>query len=139
LVTVVLWFVLHLHSSWVLYGLLGFLLWFVATAYFVTTAVLKHTNNALLNNEFGFCSGFDSGAAVGKAPLTNWFYALLNEVAGQEKGIPLTFGDLWDAPQYPGEPELANQFRCLEFEKRSINLEVITTNLTLGSSSRIPF
>jgi len=139
IVTAVLWFLLHPHSSWVLYGLLGFLVWFLATVYFLTTAVLKHTNNALLNNGFGFCTGFDSGAEPGRAPLANWLYALLNEVAGQEKGIPLTFGDLWDAPQYLGEPELANQFRCLEFEKRSINLEVMTTNLTLGAPSRIPF
>jgi hypothetical protein len=93
----------------------------------------------LLGNSFGFCSGFDGKARPGEPPLTNWLYSLLNEIAGQAVGKPLTFGDLWNAPDYPNEPLIKYEYRCVEQEKRSINLEVMTTNLTLGCPSRIPF
>jgi len=108
-------------------------------AYLVVRAVLKHGNASLLHNGFGFCSGFDSTAKPGGPPLTNWLYELLNTVAGQPDGKPLTFGDLWDAPLYPDEPQIPNQYHCVEFRERTINFEVMTTNLTLGCPSRIPF
>jgi hypothetical protein len=53
--------------------------------------------------------------------------------------VPLTFWDLWSAPAYEGEDQKAAKFRSVEQLKRAINVEVLTTNLTLGCPSRIPF
>jgi hypothetical protein len=53
----------------------------------------------------------------------------LDQLAGIEnRGKPLTFGDLW------GEAHLADKTK-----ERTINLEMLTTNITTGSSYRLPF
>src|SRR5216683_1620455 len=100
---------------------------------------VKEAITSLLKNWFGFCTGFDPESRPGTPPLTNWLYSLLNEISGQDAGVPLTFRDLWEAPAYEGEDQKPAQLRCTEQQKRAINLEVMTTNLTLGCPSRIPF
>jgi predicted acylesterase/phospholipase RssA len=83
----------------------------------------------LQKNRFGLCSGFHRGHAVGGPPLVNWLYGLLNETAGLPASEPLTFRHLHDAP-------VCNDITGTE---RSINLEVMTTNLTHGRPHRLPF
>jgi len=83
----------------------------------------------LRRNFFGMCSGFDEGAAHGKPPLTNWLYGYLNAIAGKPAGSPLTFGDLWNAPQ-ADDPVRT---------ERAVNLEMLTTNLTHGRPYSLPF
>src|SRR5436189_3604962 len=128
-----------LHGTTTPYVLLGILLVLLLSAFFVLRAALKDANNSLLHNGFGFCSGFDSMAKFGEPPLTNWLSQLLNDVAGQPADRPLTFGDLWSAPLFGGETPVPNQHHCVDHQDRAINLEVMTTNLTLGCPSRIPF
>jgi len=130
---------LWLKGSWIPYVLLALLGSLTAVPLLVLRSAAREAIASLLKNCFGFCSGFDPQAPAGKPPLTNWLYSLLNDIAGQEAGVPLTFGDLWSAPAYEGEDQKAADFRCVEQQKRAINLEVMTTNLTLGCPSRIPF
>jgi predicted acylesterase/phospholipase RssA len=83
----------------------------------------------LRRNWFGLCSGFSATAAAGQAPLTNWLHGYLNAVAGKPAEVPLTFGDLWNAPQ-TNDP-----FQT----ERAVHLEVLTTNLTHGRPYSLPF
>ena len=83
----------------------------------------------LRRNWFGLCSGFSATAAAGQAPLTNWLHGYLDAVAGKSSGGPLTFGDLWTAPQ-TNDP--------LQTE-RAVHLEMLTTNLTHGRPYSLPF
>jgi predicted acylesterase/phospholipase RssA len=126
-------------GSWVPYVLLALLGCLITIPYFVLGSAIKETSRSLLMNHFGFCSGFDAKAPSKSPRLTNWIYSLLNEVSGQGPGVPLTFGDLWDAPAYGGETQLLNETRCTEHVDRAINFEVMTTNLTYGCPTRIPF
>jgi predicted acylesterase/phospholipase RssA len=127
-----------LQGSWICYVVIAILGCLIAVPCVVLRSAVRETKRSLCGNSFGFCSGFDRSAAAGSAPLTNWLYALCNEISGQEPGIPLTFGDLWNAPLYEGESEFVDEFRCSEAHHRAINLEVMTTNLTWGCPSRIP-
>jgi predicted acylesterase/phospholipase RssA len=128
-----------LKGSWIPYVLIALLGSVILVPCLVLRRAVTEAVTALLKNWFGFCSGFDPKSALGRAPLTNWLYSLLNEISGQKPGVPLTFGDLWDAPSYEGEDPKGAELRCVEQVQRSINLEVMTTNLTLGCPSRIPF
>jgi predicted acylesterase/phospholipase RssA len=83
----------------------------------------------LRGNFFGLCSGYRKESAAGQPPLTNWLHAYLNAVAGKPADAPLTFGDLWRAPQTRDRMKTA----------RAINLEVMTTNLTHGRPYALPF
>jgi hypothetical protein len=83
----------------------------------------------LRNNRFGLCSGFNGTAPVGEAPLVNWLYGLVNGIAGLTTSSPLTFRHLHDAP-------VCNDVTGTE---RSVNLEMMTTNLTHGRPHRLPF
>jgi predicted acylesterase/phospholipase RssA len=83
----------------------------------------------LRRNWFGLCSGFSATAAAGQGPLTNWLHAYLNTVAGKSGDAPLTFGDLWNAPQ------TTDPVRT----ERAVHLEMLTTNLTHGRPYSLPF
>jgi predicted acylesterase/phospholipase RssA len=87
----------------------GFL---VAAVVFVWRAV-----KAIQGNAFGMCTGMPSHLRSKEPALTPWMAAQLDEMAGKTGG-PLTFGDL---------------------QGRGINLEVMTTNLTHGAPTRLPF
>lgn len=87
---------------------------------------------ALAGNGFGLCRGLaEPGEEHPETPpLTPWLSDLLNELAGKDPAAgPLTFGDLWRA----GRPADATP------DERSIDLQVMTTCLTLSRPFRIPF
>ncbi|MEA2694507.1 MAG: hypothetical protein QOJ16_3894 [Acidobacteriota bacterium] len=83
-------------------------------------------------NAFGLCRGLaDPGEGHPEAPpLTPWLADLLDELAGKDPADgPLTFGDLWKAnPPADAKPG-----------ERSIDLQVMTTCVSLGRPYRIPF
>jgi len=85
--------------------------------------------STLRANFFGLCSGYRKDSPAGQPPLTNWLSAYLNAVAGKPADAPLTFGDLWRAPQTRDRIKTA----------RAINLEMMTTNLTHGRPYSLPF
>jgi predicted acylesterase/phospholipase RssA len=96
-----------------------------ALIHFAVTAVRE-----IASNGFGLCPGFDENQTGAGAPLTNWLDSLLNRLAGKTGPDPLTFGDLWSAPQDDAERLLT---------ERAVDLQVMTTNLTHGRPYWLPF
>jgi hypothetical protein len=95
--------------------------------------------HGLIENDLGLVRG---GAIAGRADddpaLVAWLHEGIQASAGLKKSHPpLTFGDLWCAPAYPGEPPPNNPAQPTRRE-RSINLEMITTNVTHGRPYRLP-
>lgn len=87
----------------------------------------------LPGNLYGLCSGNSNRTSQSQdesserdGPLTPWLARYLDRLAGKPKEQPLTFGDLWGAPDR-------------EVSERRINLEMMTTCITLGRPYRIPF
>jgi predicted acylesterase/phospholipase RssA len=109
--------------------ILTMLIWglIVALAVFVRSAL-----RAIQGNAFGMCSGMPPYRNTRQPALTPWMADRLDEFAGKTGGAPLTFGDLWGvAAGGPGNPEEDPRLRA-------VNLEVMTTNLTLGWPVRLP-
>ena len=100
---------------------------------------LKH---GVVQNQLGLCKGgtLEPVGPDGKdrPGLSEWLHEGIQRSAGLKKADPpLTFRDLWNAPAYPG----AAPRRCGEDDpvsQRSINLQVITTNVTHGRPYRLP-
>jgi hypothetical protein len=92
--------------------------------------LVSHAVRALPENNFGLCSGMNDLPSQHK-PLTEWLADKLDSIAGKnDPREPLTFGDLQGAtsPLEDGLPP----------EERGINLEMMTTNITLGRPYRLP-
>jgi hypothetical protein len=104
--------------------------WIVTiSAAIVLVAAVADALKATARNGFGFCSGFDPNSKAGP-PLTNWLHEKIQLAAGKDLATPLTFGDLWTAPEVPSEPPMTGP---------TIRLQVVTTNLTLGRPFTVPF
>lgn len=95
----------------------------------------------LIDNCLGLCKGgtLEAPGPEGKRPgLSEWLHEGIQASADlKATDRPLTFRDLWCAPTTPGAPHLS----CREGdppERRSINLQVITTNVTHGRPYRLP-
>ena len=103
----------------------------VAAAMTLSSVIAAATTLPILlrKNRFGLCSGFYSKHPIGQPPLVNWLYGELNTTAGLPPREPLTFRHLHNAP-------VCNDVTGSE---RTINLEVMTTNLTHGRPHRLPF
>ncbi len=106
--------------------ILSMLIWGIvaAAASFVRSAV-----RGIQDNAFGMCSGMPAYKDNKVPALTPWMADRLDDIAGKTGGEPLTFGDLWGPST--GNPEA-------DARLRAVNLEVMTTNLTLGSPVRLP-
>lgn len=92
-------------------------------------------------NGLGLCKGgtLEPAGPEGARPgLTEWLHDGIQSSAGLDKtDPPLTFRNLWNAPDFPG----AAPRPCGEDDppaKRSINLQMITTNVTHGRPYRLP-
>jgi predicted acylesterase/phospholipase RssA len=92
-------------------------------------AFARSALRAIQGNAFGMCSGMPPYRNTKDPALTPWMADQLDEIAGKAGGAPLTFGDLWGASA--GNPEEDPRLRA-------VNLEVMTTNLTLGWPVRLP-
>lgn len=92
--------------------------------------LFRHAVSALPANNFGLCNGMQ-GVPDRHKPLTEWLADKLDSIAGKDDPArPLTFGDLKGATS-PLENDLPA-------EERGINLEMLTTNITLGRPYRLP-
>jgi hypothetical protein len=96
----------------------------------------------LADNDFGLCRlGTEKPQA-----LTPWLHDLIQRTAGRADGPVLTFADLWGAPPLPDNPTDADRAaRQKEIDRlarnardRKVDLQVITTNLTVGRPIRLP-
>lgn len=131
---------LRIGGSAVPYVVLGLLWMLLFGLIALIAAALMNLVKCIPSQAFGLCSGYDRSAeagpgeagppAAGAPALTAWLHQQIQDAAGRKvKDAPLTFGDLWGAPSYPGE--------TLQTE-RMINLQVVTTNLTQGCPLTIP-
>lgn len=119
---------------WLLLGLAG-------AAAGLVIAFWRDLRDGVITNNLGLCKGgtLESPGPEGERPgLSEWLHNAIQASAGLKKtDRPLTFRDLWCAPAYPGAPRQ----RCDESapaSQRSIDLQVITTNVTHGRPYRLP-
>jgi predicted acylesterase/phospholipase RssA len=106
--------------------------------------------HGIIANNLGLCAG---GTLDRQAPpdpedpdnphprpgLSEWLHEGIQRSAGlTPKDPPLTFGDLWNAPAYPGAPRGTFCGDDDPMQRRSINLMVITSNVTHGRPYRLP-
>jgi hypothetical protein len=111
-------------------------------------ALTLRTVRALPANGFGLCDGHTRSLAS-HPPLTDWMASNLDLLAEvSERDHPLTFGDLWGPTAVDdfrrlvgsgGELALTQGARRELREHRVIDVEVMTTNLTLRRPYRFPF
>jgi predicted acylesterase/phospholipase RssA len=126
-------------ASWVL-GLLALVLVpLVAATVGVVMAVLSDVRTGIGDNDLGLCRGGpEPGAGNDEESLVEWMHIAIQEAAGLSRdGKPLTFGDLWHAPLVPGGPPNQNVDPSNPGE-RSIDLEIVTTNVTHGRPYLLP-
>ncbi len=104
--------------TWLLLTVFGVVLAVAAVAWRALAGLVR----GLVANRFGFCSGMPAhNDPHPQEALTAWLAAYLDQLSGQDAlhpGKPLTFGDLWE---------------------HGVELEMMTTCLTLGRPFRIPF
>jgi predicted acylesterase/phospholipase RssA len=93
---------------------------------FTSWRALRRLALVMSRQDFGLCTGMRDGAG-GTPALTEWLHALLQDLAGEQGGTPLTFGDL----------------RRLRFAETpgsdGVVLRLMTTCLTLGRPYTLPF
>jgi hypothetical protein len=82
-------------------------------------------------NLLGLCTGRRRRALFGEGrpALTEWLHGVLQELSGKPIEEPLTFGELWHANRYAGEPVSAN----------AITLQMITTDVSHHEPRTLPF
>lgn len=97
-------------------------------------------------NDFGLCRLGPQGTGRGPA-LTEWLHKRIQAIAGKPDGSePLTFAQLWGAPELRPDPSSSeledHETQILELsrksEDRTIDLQMMTTNLTHGRPMRVP-
>ncbi|MCF7750383.1 patatin-like phospholipase family protein [Bacillus subtilis subsp. subtilis] len=79
-------------------------------------------------NLLGLCNGATQPDAATPA-LTDWLHERLQTLAGKPLDQPLTFGDLYHAPRYAGEPQ----------GEHAITLRMITTCVSHTEPRTLPF
>jgi predicted acylesterase/phospholipase RssA len=129
----------HGLGAWLVALLALIVISLIAATIGVVSAILDDVRTGVLKNDLGVCRGGpEPGAPDGQPGLVAWLHEAIQEAADLEKeGKPLTFADLWHAPLVPGgrangdgDPDSPG--------KRSINLEMVTTNVTHGRPYRLP-
>lgn len=104
-------------------------------------AVTLDIRLGLIRNFYGLCKGGTTenlGSPDGPTGLSDWLHEGIQRSAGLKEGAgPLTFRNLWHAPMQPGAPSNP----CGPDDpasRRSINLQMITTNATHGRPYHLP-
>jgi len=125
-----------LDGGWALHVLAGAISICVALAGAVVAVVAEGALRIreLPQHHFGLCPGNDRGGDAPTPPLTRWLSGLIDDLAAKADGEPLTFGDLW----WLGPPPDDAPPTC-PYEKREVNLQVMTTNLSQGRPYSLPF
>lgn len=89
----------------------------------------------LLPKGIGLCTGKQVDPD-GAPALIEWLHKGIQGAAGRPLNQPLTFKDLWNAPSGPGpSSEPANS---IGLGYRSIDLQMVTTNITYGRPYGLP-
>jgi predicted acylesterase/phospholipase RssA len=110
----------------------------------LTLAVYRCLSSDVVANGFGLCKGHSdrqkyvavNGQLEADEELTDWLHNLINRSAGRTPNDPpVTFGDLWSAPGFP--PTWLKPY--MKDAVRSIDLQMMTTNVTHGRPYKLPF
>ncbi len=102
--------------------------------------IYRCLGKAVVDNGFGLCRGYTKPEAGEGDPMENdeltlWLSRLINRLAGlAPDGPPLTFGQLWNAKGFPPAWLQSTAKRV-----KSINLQMMTTNVTHGRPYTLPF
>jgi predicted acylesterase/phospholipase RssA len=109
---------------------------------------VRKTLKALPENGYGLCNGLQRDPAAKAKPLTEWLADTLDAAAGiTDPDEPLTFGMLWNArtipipeASIPNTSKLSSEIYAAETARasRQINLEMVTSCVTLGRPFRLP-
>ena len=123
----VLLMILALIDGTSFFSLLSFIAGLVLTGVGGLAALLyrfyRLANEALTDTFTGLTSGHHSSDSGQSPALTDWLAGLIDRCAGVEgREKPLTFGDLWSENS----------------DERDIDLQMMTTNVTLGRPYRLP-
>jgi predicted acylesterase/phospholipase RssA len=132
-----------LPTSWVLqiiaivFGLLTVAGVLVLVFVFILLEIYADVVNGLVPHGFGMCTGGHAEGVPNDEPsLVEWLHEGIQDAARKPFDQPLTFQDLWDAP---GGPIPAAGAAASRTQKtRSIDLRMVTTNLTHGRPYRFP-
>lgn len=119
---------------------LGVLLMLLGATAVLVWQICMDIRKGLIANEYGLCKGGSTGFPLaGATGIVEWLHKGIQVSAGLDinDDRPLTFRDLWSAPLYPGGPQGRSEALTPEAE-RSINLQMITTNVTHGRPYRLP-
>jgi predicted acylesterase/phospholipase RssA len=120
--------------AWVLSSpLAGVLLALLLGGAALAAAVVHDIARPLVGNGYGLCNGMPGDDSPCEA-LTPWLHGLIQQAAGRRADdAPLTFGDLWAAPDGPppAPGDLQRQATPAP-AARSIDLQMFATNLTHG-------
>jgi predicted acylesterase/phospholipase RssA len=93
--------------------------------------------NGLVPNGFGICTGGHAAGVPNDEPsLVEWLHEGIQAAARKTLDQPLTFKDLWEAPGGPIQATAPAARRTRN--TRSIDLRMVTTNLTLGRPYGLP-
>lgn len=122
----------------------GKFLFFVASACvivlavaFVCIAMYLDLVHGFVQNGFGICTGYRNEATPPDTQsLIEWLHQGIQGACDKPLDQPLTFKDLWDAPGGPVEYLLPSALR--QRKSRSIDLRMVTTNLTHGRPYALP-
>ena len=132
-----------LGAPWLGTIVLALMLAIVGAVLALAWAVWSDLQHGVIDNGLGLCKGGtlepQAAAASCKTPaLCEWLHEGIQRSAGLSvNDPPLTFRDLWSAPAFPG----ADSRVCGDDSPpslRSIDLMVLTTNVTHGRPYRLP-
>lgn len=91
--------------------------------------------HALVRNDYGLCDGISRERGSSHPSLVEWLHQLIQDIGGRRPtDKPITFADLWTAPQGPRETLNTRDAPSLH----SIDLQMIAANLTTGSPVILP-
>ena len=104
----------------------------------LVVALLHDIRYGLIENSYGLCKGGNLEGNEGPPGISQWLHDGIQASAGLgDTDPPLTFRDLWTAPAFPGA-ERSHCGRDDPADQRSINLQMLTTNVTHGRPYRLP-
>jgi predicted acylesterase/phospholipase RssA len=93
----------------------------------------------LPRSNYGMCTGGAASTVPSKAvPLTFWMSRQIDDIAASAPNRPVTFGDLW-AGHIRTDGEIAAAAGAPPPSAPSIDLQMVTTSLTMGRPFRVPF
>jgi len=107
----------------------------------IITWIVIDIRRGIIKNDLGLCRGITPENKKNnkqQPALVEWMHQAIQRGAGLAiDATPLTFEDLWRAPLWPGgsNPSLDKSGNPLE---RSIDLQMVTTNVTHGRPYRLP-